>query len=336
MSVRQVSIPSEPDSSYFLRLDWRGRDLGAGFQLLLTDGQNAWRGEVSAAEVCSEAEELEMQTERYVQDLQQALAEVSGDTAAYTFSLTPSPPDGASALALAYEKVQRDIAFRLGSVTLEAVTEPADAVRQLLVHSLQRGNTLEQHNQRLEEENLKLSQEQQRIASELKRYAGCKEALEAELYSRFVLVLNEKKAKIRSLQQSISSLQQTSRESDERGNGDTAQSERAAGPDEDEYGGSTDEEPESAQPTPAEPQPESPAGSPLDDSLRDITDVAPCRKRRFRHLGAPDAAAKKPNPPTSHRKRSDPPAGSSKRQTPQRSADAAAATSEAEDLFEDF
>lgn len=65
---------------------------------------------VSAAEVCSEAEELEMQTERYVQDLQQALAEASGDTAAYTLSLTPSPPDGASALALAYEKVQRDIA----------------------------------------------------------------------------------------------------------------------------------------------------------------------------------------------------------------------------------
>lgn len=56
--------------------------------------------------------------------------------------------------------------FRLGSVTLEAVPEPADAVRQLLVHSLQRGNTLEQHNQRLEEENLKLSQEQQRITSE--------------------------------------------------------------------------------------------------------------------------------------------------------------------------
>lgn len=45
MSVRQVSIPSEPDSSYFLRLDWAGRDLGGGFQLLLTDGQNAWRGE---------------------------------------------------------------------------------------------------------------------------------------------------------------------------------------------------------------------------------------------------------------------------------------------------
>lgn len=41
----------------------------------------------------------------------------------------------------------------------------------------------------------------------IKRYAGGKEALEAELYSRFVLVLNEKKAKIRSLQETVKDLQ---------------------------------------------------------------------------------------------------------------------------------
>lgn len=44
-SVREVHIPSEPDSSYFLRVDWSGRGLGSGFQLLLTDGQDAWRGD---------------------------------------------------------------------------------------------------------------------------------------------------------------------------------------------------------------------------------------------------------------------------------------------------
>lgn len=45
------------------------------------------------------------------------------------------------------------------------------------------------------------------------------------------------------------------RELDERGNEDTAESGRLAGPEEDEYGGSTDEEGESMLPTPAEPQP---------------------------------------------------------------------------------
>lgn len=43
--------------------------------------------------------------------------------------------------------------------------------------------------------------------------------------------------------------------------------------------------------------------SPLDDGLKDITDVAPCRKRRFRHLGAPDPTIKRPNPQTPQKKR---------------------------------
>lgn len=45
MSVRRVHVSSEPDSSYFLRVDWSGRSLGSGFQLLLTDGQDAWSGD---------------------------------------------------------------------------------------------------------------------------------------------------------------------------------------------------------------------------------------------------------------------------------------------------
>lgn len=55
-----------------------------------------------------EAEELEMQTERYVQDLRQALteAETSGT---YSFALTPPPPDRCEAVTLQYEKVQKDI-----------------------------------------------------------------------------------------------------------------------------------------------------------------------------------------------------------------------------------
>jgi len=45
VSVRGVRVSSQPDSSYFLRVDWSGRGLASGFQLLLTDGQNAWRGD---------------------------------------------------------------------------------------------------------------------------------------------------------------------------------------------------------------------------------------------------------------------------------------------------
>lgn len=43
-SVHEIHL-SNSDSSYFLRVDWEGQSLGSGFRLLLTDGQDAWRGE---------------------------------------------------------------------------------------------------------------------------------------------------------------------------------------------------------------------------------------------------------------------------------------------------
>ncbi|XP_059214512.1 DNA repair protein XRCC4 isoform X2 [Centropristis striata] len=304
-SVREVHVSSEPDSSYFLRLTWKGRGLASGFQLLLTDGQDAWRGDVSEAAVCEEAEELEMQTERYVDDLQRALSEPDG-SASYSFTLTPSPPGRGAAVTLGYEKVQKDISFRLGSVVLEAVPEPAEAVRELLIHSLQRGDSLQQHNQNLEEQNQRLRAEQQRITAQLKRYARGKETLEAELFSRFVVVLNEKKAKIRSLQQDVTHLQEARSSAGQKQKKDSVRSEQTAAQEDDEYGGSTDEEPEEEQSTSASTSStqERSTASPLDDSLKDITDVAPCRKRRFRHLGRPDTVVKRASPQSSHRLRS--------------------------------
>uniref|UniRef100_A0A3Q0RIJ1 X-ray repair complementing defective repair in Chinese hamster cells 4 n=1 Tax=Amphilophus citrinellus TaxID=61819 RepID=A0A3Q0RIJ1_AMPCI len=298
-SVREIHLSSEHDSSYFLRVDWEGRGLSSGFQLLLSDGQDAWRGEVSDAVVCNEAEELEMPMERYIQDVEQALIGTeNSDT--YSFTLMPNPPDHSSTLTLTYEKMQKDISFRLGSIVLKAVPDPAEAVRNLLTHSLQRGINLQHHNQRLKEENQSLRGEQQHITAELKRYVGGKEALEAELYSRFVLVLNEKKAKIRSLQQEVTSLQEMRCQRKR----DSVKSEQPAGQDggveEDEYGGSTDEDPEEMESTPAS---KSLTPGPLDDSLSDLTDVAPSRKRRVRNRGAPEAAVKRPNPETLQRKR---------------------------------
>ncbi|XP_034048278.1 DNA repair protein XRCC4 isoform X2 [Thalassophryne amazonica] len=336
MSVREIHVMSEPQSSYFLRVDWKGRDLGSGFQLLLTDGQDAWRGDVSEAAVSAEAEELEMEKEKYIQDLQQVLTGTEASTS-YSFSLTPSPPVQNSAVTLAYEKVQKDISFRLGSVLLNADPGPAEVVRELLIHSLQRGNKLQRHNQKLEEQYQKLRQEQERIIAELKDYAGVKEALEAELFSRFVLVLNEKKAKIRSLQNTISHLQEA-RTSGGQKKGDSKKSvqithqEETA--DEDEYGCSTDEEPEGVKSSSdmTLPSQESLTPKPFDVSLSDIIDVAPSRKRRVRHVEAPDTKVKHSNPKTSPR-RSHGPAGSNNQEVPQCSTHA---TTAADDLFEDF
>ncbi|XP_038820873.1 DNA repair protein XRCC4 isoform X2 [Salvelinus namaycush] len=291
VTVREVRISSESETSYFLRVEWRGRDLGSGFLLLLTDGQNAWRGEVSEDAVREEAEELEMQTDRYIQDLQQALTG-TGPSTDYSFTLTYNPGPMAN-MTLAYEKVQRDISFCLGSVLLGKIPEPVEEVRALLTHGLERGTALQNHNHLLKEENHRLKQELQHINAELQRFVSGKETLESELYSRFTLVLNEKKAKIRSLQKNLTHLQETREEGESSSPGKGTKKTTGQTREGDEYEASTDEE--QLQPASIEPtQGTSRSRSPLDDSLNDITDVAPSRKRRFRHLQPPDTVAKRP------------------------------------------
>uniref|UniRef100_A0A8C7WX81 XRCC4 N-terminal domain-containing protein n=1 Tax=Oryzias sinensis TaxID=183150 RepID=A0A8C7WX81_9TELE len=104
-AVREIHISSKPGSSYFLRVDWEGRSLASGFRVLLTDGQDAWSGE-GEDDPRGEAEELEMTREKYVQDLERALAGAEPPDS-YSFSLSPEPPG--RSVTLTYEKMQKEI-----------------------------------------------------------------------------------------------------------------------------------------------------------------------------------------------------------------------------------
>lgn len=44
VAVREISIASKPECTFYLKLEW-AKDLGAGFVLQLCDGFSAWSGE---------------------------------------------------------------------------------------------------------------------------------------------------------------------------------------------------------------------------------------------------------------------------------------------------
>ncbi|NXY47982.1 XRCC4 protein, partial [Ceuthmochares aereus] len=85
--LNRIHPVSDPEVTYFLQVSWE-KDLGIGFGVTLTDGQCAWTGAVSEAEISREAADMEMNREKYVEELKKAL--ISGEESAgkYNFSIS--------------------------------------------------------------------------------------------------------------------------------------------------------------------------------------------------------------------------------------------------------
>ncbi|KFQ79572.1 DNA repair protein XRCC4, partial [Phaethon lepturus] len=167
--------------------------------------------------------------------------------------------------------------FRLGSLKLRKVSSPAEVVKELIDYCLDCLGRLQAKNEHLEKENERLFSDWSDVEKRLEKCVEAKEELEADLYNRFILVLNEKKAKIRNLQKLLNEAKESA--ADTKSTRDSVATIQVATGRENEYDGSTDEESENLARTSLPSAPErtdSILGSP------DVIDTAPRRKRRQR------------------------------------------------------
>ncbi|XP_075397364.1 DNA repair protein XRCC4 [Tenrec ecaudatus] len=296
--LRRISLASEPNIIHFLQVSWE-KTLGSGFVVTLTDGQSVWTGTVSASEISQEADDMAMEEEKYVDELRQALVLGAGPPDAYKFEFSKE------SCHFSFEKNLKNVSFRLGSFNLEKVASPAEVIRELLCDCLDTIAENQAKTQHLQKENERLLRDWNDIQGRFEKCVSAKETLESELYERFVLVLNEKKGKIRSLHKMLSEVQELEKNTDHDGEIATC-SQMNAGR-EAIYNESTDEESENR----PDPSGFSPGAFRKDDSIissPDVTDIAPSRKRRQRmlkNLGTEPKLASQ-EPPFQEKEKSDP------------------------------
>ncbi|XP_015665435.1 DNA repair protein XRCC4 [Protobothrops mucrosquamatus] len=273
--VRQLCPISDPATTYFLQITWC-KDLGMGFDLILSDGQSSWNGRVSEEEISREASDMEMKQEKYVEELKKVLLFDQEYSDSYRFDISKEEINGES-IHFSYEKNLKDVTFRLGSLILQRVTNSSEVIRELITYCLECVKELHAKNDHLQKENERLLSDLDDMQEQLQKCVEAKEELEADLYKRFVLVLNEKKAKIRSLQKHLKEVEETIPETAQAGDPVIASKSTV---EKENYEGSTDEESENLiQLTTSEsikPRRDALLGSP------DITDTVPSRKRRQR------------------------------------------------------
>ncbi|XP_032132640.1 DNA repair protein XRCC4 [Sapajus apella] len=271
--ISRIHLASEPNVTHYLQVSWE-KTLESGFVLILTDGHSAWTGPVSESEISEEADDMAMDKGKYVDELRKALVSGAGPADVYKFDFSKET------CHFFFEKSLKDVSFRLGSFNLEKVENPAEVIRELICYCLDTIAENQAKNEHLQKENERLLRDWNDVQGRFEKCVIAKEALETDLYKRFILVLNEKKTKIRSLHNKLLNGAQE-QEKDIKYEGEaTIHSEMTADRDP-VYDESTDEE--------SENQPDSSglasAAVSKDDSIissLDVTDIAPSRKRRQR------------------------------------------------------
>uniref|UniRef100_A0A8C3YLB6 DNA repair protein XRCC4 n=1 Tax=Catagonus wagneri TaxID=51154 RepID=A0A8C3YLB6_9CETA len=270
--ISRIYLTSEPEIIHFLQVAWE-KTLGSGFVISLTDGQSAWIGTVCESEISQEADDMAMEKEKYVDELKKALVSGAGPTDTYKFNFSKE------SCHFSFEKNLKDVSFRLGSFNLEKVANPAEVIRELICYCLDTVSEKQTKNEHLQKENERLLRDWNDIQGRFEKCVSAKEAVETDLYKRFILVLNEKKAKIRHLHKLLNEVQELEKNIEHKRETPTC-SEMTANRDS-IYDESTDEESE----IPPSPSVLTSATLKRDDSIissPDVADIAPSRKRRQR------------------------------------------------------
>ncbi|XP_078482211.1 DNA repair protein XRCC4-like [Ciona intestinalis] len=172
------------------------------YEALLTDGSTCWTGRITDNEIQTSVMELQMNTDTYVSLMHFALCGINttGNSATFDYALQQNGQD----ITLQWKKVDGDIKYCLGSIHLKH-SDSAFIMKQILTSCSNYMSKMYTDKGKTERKCLDLEEQFSKCDESLNQCYKIKEEQQTELLSKFVLVLNEKKRKIRELQTIVKS-----------------------------------------------------------------------------------------------------------------------------------
>ncbi|XP_066270334.1 DNA repair protein XRCC4-like [Branchiostoma lanceolatum] len=175
-----------------------------GFQLTLCDGLTAWTGHVDGDDMQEMADESGMEFEMFVAESVRALTRENMGDITFHYSVEIQEED-VTCRQFSWKKYipSEKVRFQLGSIKLREAVSPGEAMQQIFDHALGKVEELKHTISDVQKEKDRLSGERTKALERLEKYVAQKEEMERDLYAKFVVVVNDKKAKIRQLKDEL-------------------------------------------------------------------------------------------------------------------------------------
>ena len=198
------------DSSQSLYILSELRGSGDSINVEVADGESAWEGSLSPKELEALARRSKISLENFISTTLKALSRHDLGELSFLYSVKHLKNNR---LELTWKKhiVADNIKFQLGQVELRPSSSP-HMVSTLLNFAISSIGELQQDLQHSEAKCVRLVRERQEAMQALTEKAALQGEVEEDLFSKFKVVLNEKKAKIRNLMESTSHLMEQNEE----------------------------------------------------------------------------------------------------------------------------
>ncbi|XP_062504507.1 DNA repair protein XRCC4-like [Corticium candelabrum] len=197
---RLCHLPAENGENYYLLTKQDERE-SYDMELFLTDGCDVWEKYVSKDDVKKWAKEVSMDIAPYVEETLKALTRSDNSDTNFQYEVKIS----GSRLQLIWKKVVStdNIKYQLGCAVLQKQSVPKHHMTSMFEFAIAEIDRWKRSASSLESDVSRLSRERSAALQRYQEAVEEKSNLENELLTKFTMVLNSKKSKIRKLKEQI-------------------------------------------------------------------------------------------------------------------------------------